>query len=62
MNNNINFKANYIKPVTIYQYSKKTYNPVKANLVKCDLLNNEDLKTIEKISKKWGKTNYVRSI
>lgn len=62
MNNNISFKANFIKPATIYQYNKKMYNPIKASIVKYDVLNKEDFKTFEKISKKWGKINYAKSI
>ena len=58
----INFRASFVKPVTIQRYSKSGYKPMQASFVKCDILNAEDLKPLGIIAKKWGIFSYAQNI
>lgn len=58
----INFRASFVKPVTIQQYSKNGYRPLQASFVKCDVFNKTDLDSLGVVAEKWGLVNYAKSI
>lgn len=58
----VNFRASFVKPVTIQQYSKNGYKPFQASFVKCDIYNKMDMNSLGEIAKKWGSFNYARGI
>ena len=62
MIDNINFKANYIKPAMIQHLEKGIYKPIEASFIKYDVKNSRDLKALGDIAQNWGKLNYAKSI
>jgi len=53
MDNNINFKANYVKPAIIKKLEKGCYKPFQASIVELEL---SDVSSIKEVSKSWGQS------
>lgn len=53
MDNNINFKANYVKPAIIKKLEKGCYKPFQASIVE---LEKSDISSIKEVSKIWGQS------
>src|SRR5574344_2579403 len=58
----INFKANFIKPAIVQKKTNNDYNPCEVSFIELDTKNDNDIKSMKKLSKDWGYNTFAYQI